>query len=188
MRIAAIAFFLALICCAAQADTYDIAQTPDVTDVRYRQCSTRADCVSATLTPCSAPIAINRDALPIVEAWYNYVAPRVSCNVSKVNPTIAPNCLGGICGWSAIGYIAAHEDTERPTWCHTVEDCTVATDSCGHHHPVNLAHRDIMQQGFDVNPTPVRTCDWIEKRPILELRCASNSCRVLLDNHAAIPR
>ena len=95
------------------------------------------------------------------------------------------NCAGGICTFTTPqpAYTHSLSDLNRPTFCQNALDCTHAVDHCGRQHPVNQAHKSQMQSYFDAQDASA-SCDWIEKRPVMEDHCVGNSCAVVLDNYA----
>ena len=174
ITLAAVAVFVALLTLPAKADTYP---APAVGDHTYKQCQTSADCVSFQPN-CQAPVSVNRDAVPALDAYRQSTVNRYSCNVAKVNPYNAPACVAGLCTFMPTRNI--QRQNGNPNYCETGADCTIISDACGHKRAVSTLYAGQQAAGQSKYPcsgTP-------DTRRVTELSCQYNQCTVLFDNYS----
>ena len=171
---AALAFFAGS-SLTAQAEVYP---APAYGDHTYKQCQTSADCVSFQPN-CQAPVSVNRDAEPALNAYRQSTVSRYSCNVAKVNPYNAPACVAGLCTFMPARNI--QRQNGNPTYCETGADCTIISDACGNKRAVATMYAGQQQVGQSKYPCAGK----IDTRKVSELSCQYNQCTVLFDNYPA---
>ncbi len=169
----AAAAFITLLTVPVNAEVYP---APAYGDHTYKQCQTSADCVSFQPN-CQAPVSVNREAEPALNAYRQSTISRYSCNVAKVNPYNAPACVAGLCTFMPARNI--QRQNGNPNYCETASDCTIISDSCGHKRAVATMYAGQQTSGNSKYPCTEAKPD---TRQVSELSCQFNQCTVLFDN------
>lgn len=175
--------FTALFLAAFLPDAARAVDAPQTTlslqATKYRACASDSDCTTYE-TRCSAPFSVNKMSKAELDKW-SYNEP-VRCAVNKVNPTLVPACVSGMCSFEARTEARALERRD-PRYCESAADCVPVKNACGQAAAFNRAHAD-KQQADSLAANPLGNCSWVENAPVMRTECRLNRCAVIMDNQA----
>lgn len=151
----------------------DAPKVPNMaSDPAYFACSVDCDCAAAN-PPCGRLKAFNRAFRKEVQDWYNYIRPKMECDMNFNQLRMAPVCERGKCQMREM----EEDDPSRdaPNYCEINEQCVVLTGRCGVKITVNRWHAAETQEKIGSAEAP--GCGATELREATNLRCEEHQCK-----------